>query len=53
MLVYSNVARLTLHVTKAERRSAEHINIQDGGPQEHLYKVSHENALDSNDLASK
>ena len=32
-----NVARMALRVVKAERRSAEHINIQDGGPQEHQY----------------
>ena len=30
-----NVARVALHVVKAEKRSVEHINIQDGGPQEH------------------
>ena len=32
-----NVARLALHVMKAETRSADYINIQDGGPQEHQY----------------
>ena len=38
------VARLAFHVMKAEKRSAEHIIIQDGGPQEHQI-VIHETVV--------
>ena len=39
-----NVARLALHVMKAETRSADYINIQDGGPQEHQYRARMQDA---------